>query len=160
MNKLKTLTIIGSVFALIATASAVDFSANGLYDYKFDNHRNAGGVEFNAYTNLFVDPIGQTSLGLSQGYELNDKSNSIGLTSLALRQDINKLTFFGLAPYAEGRVTLAYGQGQKPTWTVAPTFGEKFTIKNVDLFASVGYGFGLEKASDSLTTRVGVNFSF
>jgi hypothetical protein len=149
--------------AIIATssASAVDLTTQGLYRYQFKTHQNAGGVEATYSTNLFGDMLGQTSASLSQGVAVENKhSDVLGLTSLGFRQNLDRLTVFGLQPYIEGKGSLVYGQGQQPQWFVSPVVGEEYKLGNANLFASVGYDFGMTSRTDSLTARLGVRFTF
>jgi len=160
MYKTQTLTI-GAILAFALTASAVDFSSQALYNHNFKSDKNVVGAEISASTNLFVDVVGQTSLGLSQAYGLStDEANSVGISSVAFRQNVDKLTYKGFAPYVAGECSLTYGQEQTENWTFSPILGESFSYKGVELFASVGYDFSVQNRGDSLTARAGFNWSF
>jgi hypothetical protein len=160
MNKLFTLTI-GAILALTLTASAVDFSSQALYNHNFKSSENVVGAEISASTNLFSDVVGQTSLGISQAYGLTtDGADSTGITSLAFRQDVDKLTFGGFAPFVAGETSLSYGENQKENWSLSPVVGESFCYKGVNLFASVAYDFSLQNRGDGLTARAGLNWKF
>jgi hypothetical protein len=160
MNKLYTLTI-GAILALSLTAKAVDFSSQALYNHNFKSERNTVGAEISASTNLFSDFVGQTSLELSQAYGLTtDGADSVGITTLAFRQNVDKLTLGAFKPYVAGELSSFYGQGQKENLALSPLVGESFSYKGVDLFASVAYDFSVQNRGDGLTARLGLNWKF
>jgi hypothetical protein len=160
MKKLFTLTI-GAILALTLTASAVDFSSQAFYNHNFKSEKNVVGAELSASTNLFTNVVGQTSLAISQAYGLTTKgADSTGVTSLAFRQNVNRLTLGGFAPFVAAETSLSYGENQRGSWSLSPVVGESFSYKGVDLFASVAYDFSLQDRGDGLTARVGLNWKF
>ena len=162
INKYLSL-IIGAIFLTgVSFASAYEVSTGGLYNYTFDDSRNVAGVELGVFQQVATNLLGDTSVGLSQAYGVtaDGDSDALGITSLSLRQGVNKLNVVGIKPFVEGRFSLTYGQGQSAEWTASPTVGATYNLKGFELFASVGYDFSLQNHSDGITPRLGVNWKF
>jgi len=162
INKYLSLIIGAILLTGITFASAYDVSTGGLYNYTFDDNRNAAGIELGVSQQVKTNSLGSTSVGLYQAYGVtaDGNANSIGITSLSLRQGVNKLNVAGIKPFVESRLSLTYGQGQSPEWTASPTVGTTYNLKGFELFASVGYDFSLQGHSDGITPRLGINWKF
>jgi len=162
MNKTYLSLIVGIAVALCSfSANAVDFTTETLYSYQRATHSSVVGAEVSASQDLKKDFLGQTSVSYSQAYGRDvTRDANLGISSLALRQNVDKLTVWGFKPYVAAETSLVYGEKRNVNWSFSPVVGESFSYKNWQLFASVGYDFSALNRGDAVTARFGVNLKF